>query len=60
MDNFQPLLLNDSNGGKDWVVHGVTEAQVRKRQSGSKAGSKEIYEHSMKLIDKNVEKGNII
>ena len=59
MDNFQPLLLNDSNGGKDWVVHGVNEAQVRKRQSGSKAGSAEIYEYTSKLIDKNVEKGTI-
>lgn len=59
MDNFQPLLLNNSNGGKDWVVHKVTETQVRNRQSGSKSGSKEIYEHSMKLIDENVEKGNI-
>ena len=59
MDNFQPLLLNNSNGGKDWVVHGVNETQVRARQSGSKPGSQTIYEHSMKLIDENVEKGNI-
>lgn len=60
MDNFQPLLLNNSNGGRDWVVHGVNEAQVRARQSGSKLGSQQIYEYSMKLIDENVEKGNII
>ena len=23
MDNFQPLLLNNSNGGSDWIEHGV-------------------------------------
>ena len=60
MDNFQPLLLNDSNGGKDWIVHGVDETKVRARQSGSKLGSKEIYDHSMTLIDKNIELGSII
>lgn len=59
MDNFQPLLLNNSNGGKDWVVHNVDEKKVRARQSGSKLGSAEIYAHSMTIIDENVEKGTI-
>ncbi len=59
MDNFQPLLLNDSNNGQDWIDHGVCEAQVRKRQSGSKAGSQFIYENSMDIVTKNVEMGHI-
>ena len=59
MDNFQPLLLNDSNNGQDWIDHGVHESQVRKRQSGSRLGAQELYEHSMKIIDKNVQKCNI-
>jgi putative hydrolase of HD superfamily len=59
MDNFQPLLLNDSNNGQDWIDHGVCESQVRKRQGGSKAGSQFIYENSMDIVTKNVEKGSI-
>ena len=59
MDNFQPLLLNDSNNGQDWIEHCVCESQVRKRQGGSKAGSQFIYENSMDIVTKNVEKGRI-
>ena len=28
MDNFQPLILNNSNEGGDWKEHGVTSKQV--------------------------------
>ena len=59
MDNFQPLLLNDSNDGGDWREHGVTKAQVMKRQSKIELGSKEIWSYAEKIIEKNVEKGNI-
>lgn len=59
MDNFQPLLLNNSNGGKDWKTHGVNKTQVWNRQKKSEAGSKEIWEYTKKLIDENVKKGNI-
>ena len=31
MDNFRPLLLNNSNDGGDWREHGVCKAQVMKR-----------------------------
>ncbi len=60
MDNFQPLLLNDINNGKDWERHGVKESQVVKRQSGSKLGSEYIWEYSKKLIEENIKKGHII
>ncbi len=33
MDNLQPLLLNNSNGGSDWADHDVTAKQVYGRQS---------------------------
>lgn len=59
MDNFQPLLLNDSNGGADWREHEVTKSQVVGRQRRSIIGSKEIWEYTSELIDKNVKKGNI-
>jgi putative hydrolase of HD superfamily len=60
MDNFQPLLLNDSNGGADWREHKVTKSKVVGRQRKSIIGSKEIWEYTSELIDENVKKGNII
>ena len=59
MDNFQPLLLNDSNGGADWREHKVTKSQVTGRQKRSIIGSKEIWEYTSELINENVKKGNI-
>lgn len=59
MDNFQPLLLNNSNDGGDWREHQVTKAQILKRQEKAKYGSVDIYAYIMELIEKNVQKGNI-
>ena len=59
MDNFQPLFLNNSNGGKDWREHKVTKSKVVARQKTSELGSKEIWEYTKMLIDENVQKGNI-
>ena len=60
MDNLQPLLLNDSNGGADWREHKVTKSKVVGRQQKTLLGSKEIWEYTRSLIDENVKKGNII
>ncbi|MBQ7924499.1 MAG: HD domain-containing protein [Clostridia bacterium] len=60
MDNFQPLLLNDANNGGDWRAHVVKKSQVKKRQIKTAKGSKDIWEYTKKLIEKNVENGNII
>ena len=60
MDNLQPLLLNDSNDGGDWREHKVTAKQVYGRQSGTKDGSKLLYEFAETLIKKNIKKGNIL
>ncbi|MBE7028262.1 MAG: HD domain-containing protein [Ruminococcaceae bacterium] len=59
MDNFQPLLLNDLNGGRDWQKHEVKKGQVVARQNKSRAGSQKIWEYTMGLIEENVKKGNI-
>ncbi|MBR5447602.1 MAG: HD domain-containing protein [Clostridia bacterium] len=59
MDNFQPLLLNDSNGGLDWLSHGVTKTQVTRRQRSSQLGSDKVWDYTEGLIGRNVEKGNI-
>ena len=60
MDNFQPLLLNNSNDGKDWREHGVKKSQVLKRHIKTKLGSNKIWEYVEKIIEKNVGNGNII
>ena len=59
MDCFQPLLLNNSNGGGDWRRHGVRREQVVKRQAKTKLSSSELYDYSISVIDENVKKGNI-
>ncbi len=60
MDNFQPLLLNHSNGGADWREHEVTKSKVVGRQQTSSLGSEKIWEYTEKLINENVKKGNIL
>lgn len=60
MDNFQPLLLNHSNGGADWREHKVTKAKVVGRQQTSSFASEEIWKYTQKIIEENVKKGNII
>ena len=60
MDNLQPLLLNNSNGGGDWREHGVTAEQVYGRQSKTRLGSEQLFEVVDRIIRENIEKGNII
>ncbi|MBE6597720.1 MAG: HD domain-containing protein [Ruminococcaceae bacterium] len=60
MDNFQPLLLNNSNGGADWREHKVTRSKVVGRQQTTNLGSEKIWKYTEGLINENVEKGNII
>lgn len=59
MDNFQPLLLNDSNNGGDWKEHDVCLSQVMTRQNKTALGSKEIFDATMEILDKNVREGNL-
>ena len=59
MDNFQPLMLNDSNGGADWRAHQVSSKQVYGRQSKTVEGSEELFKVTDKIIKENIEKGNI-
>lgn len=59
MDNLQPLLLNNSNGGGDWRSHEVSADQVYGRQIGTKTGSEELYEVTDNIIRENIKNGNI-
>ncbi len=59
MDNLQPLLLNNSNGGGDWREHGVSAEQVYGRQRKTTLGSEKLYEVTDHIIQEHVEKGNL-
>ena len=59
MDNLQPLILNDSNGGGDWMEHGVRAEQVMERQSGTRYGSEKLFAITRDIIQKNIDKGSL-
>lgn len=59
MDNLQPLMLNDSNGGGDWKAHGVTAEQVYARQGKTKAGSEKLFELTDKILQNNIRRGSL-
>jgi putative hydrolase of HD superfamily len=59
MDNVQPFILNDSNGGGDWKEHDVSISQVLKRQTQSAKGSKELCDYVLEKLEEHVKKGNI-
>ena len=59
MDNFQPLILNNSNNGGDWRAHNVTAEQVYKRQNKTKLGSEKLFEITDRILKQNIEKGNL-
>ena len=59
MDNMQPLILNHSNGGSDWVEHGVSASTVYGRQKKTKLGSEKLYEVTDQIIQENIRKGSL-
>ena len=59
MDNLQPLMLNNSNGGGDWKEHGVSAAQVYGRQGKTRLGSEKLFEVIDQILQENIRKGTI-
>jgi len=59
MDNLQPLILNNSNGGSDWREHGVSAGTVYGRQEKTRMGSEKLYEVSDQILKENIRKGNL-
>ena len=53
MDNLQPLVLNDSNDGGDWIAHGVSAETVYGRQRKSIDGSQYLFDE---VIDQIIKK----
>lgn len=59
MDNLQPLILNDSNGGSDWREHGVSSEQVYSRQSTTALGSEALFRVTDDIIKKHIANGSL-
>lgn len=57
MDNLQPLLLNNSNGGSDWAEHDVTAEKVYGRQRRTEKGSAYLYQLTDEILQENIKKG---
>ena len=59
MDNLQPLILNDSNGGTDWIEHGVGAEKVYERQRRTALGSEKLFEATDEILKRNIERGSL-
>lgn len=59
MDNLQPVLLHEANGGGDWKEHEVTKEQIMRRQEKTRRGSEELFVIIKDIIDKHIAEGNI-
>ena len=60
MDNFQPLLLNHENDGKDWTRHNVRISQPLKRNEKTTTGSEEIWSYMEEILEQSIRDGKII
>ena len=60
MDNFQPLLLNHENDGKDWTRHNVRISQPLKRNEKTATGSEEIWSYMEEILEQSIRDGKII
>lgn len=59
LDKCQPLLLNDASDGRSWKEHDVHHSQVLKRNQRTPEGSEALWAYARKLIEKNMENGNL-
>ena len=60
MDNLQPLILNNSNGGSDWIAHDMTAGPVYRRQDTTKLGSEKLFsEVTGPILEENIRKGSL-
>ena len=59
LDNIQPIMLHNANGGIVWKENGVTSEQIYKRQIKTKIGSEALYEVADEIIKEHIKRGNI-
>lgn len=59
MDNFQPLMLNHSNGGSDWIGHDVHAGLVYGRHAATRTGSETLYAVTDALLKGHIADGSL-
>lgn len=59
MDSLQPMMLNDLHNGMDWRAHKVTKSQIEKRNKKTPEGSLMLWNYIQKMVEQNIQKGNI-
>ncbi|WP_167955204.1 HD domain-containing protein [Anaerosporobacter faecicola] len=59
VDKVQPITLNDHTEGRAWREHEVHIDKIQKRNEHTAEGSEALWKYAKRLIDKNVEIGNI-
>ena len=59
MDNLQPLILNNSNKGSDWLEHDVSSEKVYARQIQTKDGSEELFTATDEILQENIRRGTL-
>ena len=59
MDNLQPMLLNEANGGVDWAQKKITKSQIYKRCQNVPDGSAVLWDYIEKMVAGNIEKGMV-
>ncbi len=59
LDNVQPLMLNDASDGLSWRERGIKREQVEQRNQTTKTGSEQLWVYVEKILDENVNKGNL-
>ena len=59
LDKVQPLTLNHKTGGISWKEHDIRAEQVIKRNRKTPEGSRTLWEYCQKIIDENIENGNL-
>ncbi|MDO4797734.1 MAG: HD domain-containing protein [Coriobacteriales bacterium] len=59
MDNVQPMMLNDANGGRDWRERKLPRSAPASRNDITRLGSAELAEHFDAILDAHVAAGNL-
>lgn len=59
MDNLQPIILNNSNGGSDWKEHNATTEAIYSRHNKTRLGSEKLVAITDAIIQDNIRKGNL-
>ncbi len=59
LDRVQPIMLNDTTGGRAWREHEVAAQQVINRNQNTHLGSEELWAYAKGLVEKNRKLGNL-